>query len=58
MSDDKDEKNKTLEDRLSRRSMLGIGSAALAAAGSCTQLFKLRGGFLCLKEFFSPCICW
>jgi hypothetical protein len=50
MSDDKDEKDKTLQDRLSRGSIL-------AAAGSCTQLFKPRGGVLCLKEFFSPCIC-
>jgi len=57
MSDDKDEKDKTLEDRLSRRSILGMGSAALATAGSYTQFFKLRGGFLCLKESFSPCIC-
>jgi hypothetical protein len=58
MSDDKDEKDKTLQDRPLRNSILGIGSAALAAAGSCTQLFKLRGGVLSLKEFFSPCICW
>ena len=33
MSDDK--KDKTPQDRLSRRSILGMGSAALAAAGSC-----------------------
>lgn len=57
MSDNKDEKVKTLEGRVSRRSILGMGSAALAAAESCKPLFKLRGGFLCLKEFFSPCIC-
>jgi len=58
MSDDKDKKDETLEDRVSRRSTLGMGSAALSAAESCTQLLKPRGGFLCLKEFVSPCICW
>jgi hypothetical protein len=47
-----DEKDKTLT-----REESGMGSAALAAAGSCTKFLKLRGGFLCLKEFFSPYIC-
>jgi hypothetical protein len=58
MTDDKDEKDKARQDRVSRRSILELGSGALAAGRSCTQLFKPRGGVLCLKESFSPCICW
>ena len=47
MSDDKDEKDQTLRDRLSRRSILGMGSGVLAAA--VTRLDRLTTSRRLLK---------